>query len=133
LRYTGHLYFDAFFDVLGEDKGEERLLFGGEFLVDEGGGVAGAVFAGFGRDGVGDVGEDVEEIAVFGVDDLLHFEHLIAGETPAGEAFEEFGAGGGIAPEGAEFVFVLEEFRESAEQEFHELAGGHGGTVWVPE
>ena len=60
----------------------------GEFLVGERGGAACPILAGFGRDGLGDVGEDVEEVAVFGVDDLLHFDHLVASEALAGEAFE---------------------------------------------
>ena len=59
-EFFGGEFVDAFLDVLGEDEGEKGLLFGGEFLVDERGGAACAVLASFGRDGVGDMGEDIE-------------------------------------------------------------------------
>ncbi len=80
-------------------------------------GAGGALFAGKRGQGVGDVGQNVEQIALFGVDDFLHLRHLIVAETFLGQAFQEFSARVGGAPERAEFGFVFEKLGELAEEQ----------------
>ncbi len=126
-------FVDSDFYVLGEDEVDEDLLFVVEVDGDAGLGAGGAFLSGEGGKGVGDVGEDVEEIGFFGVDDLLHFRELVVAEAFFGEAFEEFFAGVGGAPERAELFFAGEEFGEVAEEHGHELLCGHGGAVGMPE
>ena len=106
---------------MSQDEVEEGLLLVVEFGVDVNAGVRCSDFAGDGGEGVGDVSEDVEEIAFVGVDDPLHFGELIVAEAFGGEGFQQLGSCVRGAPEGSEFGFVVEEFREFAEQHFHEL------------
>ena len=95
--------------------------------------VGGPLLAGKSGEGIGDMGEHVEEVAFFGVDNLLHFGELVVAEALIGKAFRSFHAGVGSAPEGAEFGFVLEEIGQLAEEHFHELLRGHGRAVGMPE
>ena len=71
---------DEVADVFGEDEIEEGLEFG--VVGGEGGfGVVGALLAGEGREGEGDVGEDVVEVGFFGVDHAIDFAELFAAVT----------------------------------------------------
>ena len=96
-------------------------------------GAAGAFLAGERRQRVGDVGEHVEQIALLGVDDLLHLGHLLRAEALFGQALQQFCPRVRCAPEGAQFGFVLEKLGQLAEEHFHELLRGHGRAVGMPE
>ena len=106
---------------MSQDEVKEGLLPVVEFGMNVNACVCGSDFAGDRREGVGDVGEDVEEVAFVGVDDALHFRELIVAEAFGGEGFEEFGSGVRGAPDGSQFGFVVEELRQFTEQHFHEL------------
>src|ERR1035437_852324 len=54
-------------------------------------------------------------------------------EALLGESHQEFLPGIGDAPQGAQLGLVFEEFWQFAEQRLHELLGGHGRAVRVPE
>lgn len=56
-----------------KDEVEEGPLFLAEMGADVYFGFGCTDFPGYGRESVGNVGQDVEEIAFFGVDDPLHF------------------------------------------------------------
>ena len=88
-EFFGVEFFDTQFDVLGEDEIEEDLLFGAEGLVNFGFGQFGTLTASDGRGFEGDVGENIEEVAFFGVDDLLHLGELVVAEAFFGEAGEK--------------------------------------------
>ena len=88
-EFFGIEFFDANFDVLGEDEVEEGLLFGAEGFVDFGASQFGTLTARDGRGFESDVGEDVKEVAVFGVDDLLHLSELVVAESFFSEASEK--------------------------------------------
>ena len=126
-------FFHPLADIMRQDKSKERALLGVEFGIDMNPCVRCSDFAGHRRQGVGDVGEDVEEVAFVGVDDALHFDQLIMAETFSGEGFKQLGAGVRGAPDGSQFGFVVEEFREFAEQHFHELLRRHRRAVGMPE
>ena len=70
---------------------------------------------------VGDVSQHVEEIALLGVDDLLHLGQLLAAKSFLGKTLQEFLPCIRRAPDGAEFGLVLEKLRQLAEEQFHEL------------
>lgn len=126
-------FFDAHGDVVGEDKVEEYLLLGAEPGVDIDAGMGGADFAGLRGHGVGDVGQNVKEVAVLGIDDFLHLSQLVFAEAFFRQSGQKTGTGVRGAPDGAKFFFVVEELREFAEEKFHELLGGHGSAVRMPE
>lgn len=112
---------------------QEGLLLAGVVGGDCGLSPRGALLARERRFGIRDVGEDVEEVALFGIDDPLHFGELLVAEALFGQAGQQLLSGVGNAPEGAQFVFVLEEVRQLAEEQLHELLGRHGCAVRVPE
>ena len=80
-------------------------------------GARGALLAGLGRERVGDVGEHVEEVALLGVDDLLHLGELLAAEALLGEPLQQLLARLRLAPQGAQLGLVGEEVRQLAEQQ----------------
>ena len=69
-------------------------------------GARGALLAGLGRERVGDVREHVEEVALLGVDDLLHLGELLAAEALLGEALQQLLARLRLAPQGAQLGLV---------------------------
>lgn len=71
--------------VVLEDEVEEQALFGVERRVDVHLRARGPHLARDGRSRVGHVREHVEEVALLGVDDLLHLGQLLAAETSFGE------------------------------------------------
>ena len=74
--------------VMSQDEGEECPLLVVEFGIDVNGGIRCSDFAGDCRQGLGDVSENVEQIAFVGVDDALHFGQLVVAEAFGGERFE---------------------------------------------
>ena len=90
---------DAFSDLVGEDEFEERLLLLVEVNADGGTGDGGSLFSGDWWQRPGDVGEDIEEVALFGVDDLLHFRELFVAEAFFRQSFQQFLACIGGAPD----------------------------------
>ena len=79
------------------------------------------------------MGQHVEEVALLGVDDLLHLGQLVAAEALLGQPCKQLLARVGRAPDGAQLGFVLEELRQLAEEHFHELLRGHRRAVGMPE
>ena len=79
------------------------------------------------------MGQHVEEVALLGIDDLLHLGQLVAAKAFLGESLQKLLARVGDAPNGAEFGFVFEELGQLAEEHFHELLRGHRRAVGVPE
>jgi len=130
---VGLEFTDTLVDVLGQDEVEERLLLVvvvGEdqvLVFDD------TVLASDGSQGEGDVGENVEEIAVLGTDEFPDLGELLGGVSLFGEALEELGAGVGMAPDFAELVFVAEKVGEIPKELLEELLGGQGRPVWSPE
>jgi len=49
------------------------------------------------------------------------------------QAFQQFLASIGDAPEGTQFGFIREELRQFAVQHFHELLRRHRGSAGMPE
>src|SRR5471032_3038937 len=96
-------------------------------------GHGGTVLTGERRQGVGDMRQHVEEVALLGVDYFFHLGHLVSPEAFFGQPLHKFGACIGSAPEGTQLGFVLEELRQPSEKHFHELVCGHGCAVRVPE
>ena len=94
---------------MGQDEIKENLLFAVEAGADLNFGLRGPLFPGQRRQCVGDVGQHVEEVALLGINDLLHFRHLLFAETFLGQTLQQLGAGIGGAPEGAELGLILEE------------------------
>ena len=80
-------------------------------------GLGGPFLAGERRQGVGHVGQHVEEVALLGVDDLLHLGQLVAAEALLGEALQQLPARVRRAPEGAQLGLVLEELGQLAEEQ----------------
>jgi hypothetical protein len=76
-EFGGVAFVDTVADVFGEDEIREGLEFG--VVGSEGGfGVVGALLAGEGREGEGNVGEDSVEVGFFGVDHAFDFVALFA-------------------------------------------------------
>src|ERR1035441_805425 len=61
--------------------------------------------------------------------DLLHLGHLFPAEAFLRQPFEQPGARIGIAPQGAQLVFVFEELRQFAEQHLQELLRRHRSAI----
>ena len=112
---------------------EEGLLLVVEVCADLGLRLSCPILARERRNRIGHVGEYVEQVAVFGIDDLLHFGQLLMAKSTLGKPLQKLGAGVRRTPQRAQFIFVLEEFRQLAEQHFQELLRGHRGAVRVPE
>ena len=81
-------FFHALADVMSQDEGEECPLLVVECGFDVNCGVCSSHLAGDGGECVGDVSEDVEQVAFVGVDDALHFGELFLAETFGGESFK---------------------------------------------
>ena len=96
-------------------------------------GVGGALLSRKRRECVGDVGEHIEEVALFRVDDFLHLGELRAADALIREALEQLLARVRGAPQPAEFRFVLEEIGQLAEEHLHELPHGHRRAIGMPE
>src|SRR5262245_32501242 len=79
------------------------------------------------------MGENVEQVTLFGVDNLLHRGQLLPADTLFGETLQELLPGLRHTPEGTQFRLVLEKFREFSKQQFHELLRRHRCPVRVPE
>ena len=126
-------FLDTLGDVVLKNKIEKHLLLGAKTGVDIDHCVGGADFAGEGGFGVGDMGQQIKKIAVFGIDDLLHFGQLFVPETCLSETFEQAVARCGSAPDCAEFVFAGEELRQPAEELLEELLRGHRRAIRMPE
>jgi hypothetical protein len=75
---------------------------------------------------ISDMGEHVEQVAVFRVDNLLHLGELVVAEAFLGQVLAAaFLRVSGALQNGAQFFFVLEEVGQFAEEHFHELLRGH--------
>jgi hypothetical protein len=124
---------DADGDVLVQHEVEERLL--GAVVLGEDAVLAGGdPIASRNRlGGVGNVGQHIVEVAVFGIDEAADFGELLVAVTAFGESFEEGLTGVGLAPELAQFGFVFEEVGDVAEELGDELGGGDGFAVGTPE
>ena len=61
------------------------------------------------------MGQDIEQIAFLGANDLLHFGELILAEAFLGKTCQQLAARVWRAPDGAQLVFVTEKFRQPAE------------------
>ena len=81
-------FLHSFADVMSQHEVEESSLLFVELGIDVYPGIRCSSFASDRGEGVGDVGEDVEEVAFVGVDDALHFGQLIVAEAFGGECFE---------------------------------------------
>ena len=90
--------FHPYVDVVRQDEIEEDLLLAVEVRGDLHLGLARTLFPTEGWQGVGDVGENVEEIAFLGVDDLLHLGQLVGTEAFFSEPMQQLGSGVGRAP-----------------------------------
>ena len=85
------------------------------------------------RQRIGHIGEHVEEVALLGVNQLLHRHQFVVAEILVGQAVQEFRPRVGRAPEDAEFGFALEEIRQLAKEQLHELLRAHRRAVGMPE
>ncbi len=65
--------------------------------------------------GVGDVGEHIEEVALFRVDNFLHLGEMRAADALLRQTLQQLLARVRGAPQPAEFRFVLEEIGQLAE------------------
>ena len=119
--------------VVRQHEVEEDLLLAVEVGADDHLGLCSALLAGERREGVGDMGQHVEEVALLGVDDLLHLGQLLAAEAFLGEPLQELRPRVGRAPERAQFGLVLEELGQLAEEHLHELLRRHRRAVGMPE
>ena len=81
-------FFDADLHIMRQHEIEEDLLLAVEVGADLDLGLRGPFLAGQRRQRVGDVRQHVEEVALFGVDDLLHLRHLIPAEAFFGQALQ---------------------------------------------
>lgn len=70
---------------------------------------------------------------MLGVDQFADFGQGFDAIALVFQAFEQLLAGVRAPPEGAEFVFVLEQRGQIAVQTLDELGGGNGGAVGAPE
>ncbi len=118
---------------MGEDKVEECLLLGVEIGIDIHPCMVRALGPRDRRRVVGDVGQHVEQVALLGLNELLHRHQLLVAEILVSQTLEQFCPRVGGAPEGAEFGFALEEVGQLAEEQFHELLCRHWRAVRVPE
>ena len=71
---------------------EERLLLAVEVGADADLGLGGPLLAGERRQGIGHMGQHVEQVALLGVDDLLHLGQLLAAEALLGKPLQELRA-----------------------------------------
>ena len=91
--------FDAIADIVGKDEIKESLLLDGEVCVDGDACGGGAVIAGDWLLGISDASEDIEEVAVLGVNQALHLGQLLRAKALLSEPFEQLYASCGITPE----------------------------------
>ena len=126
-------FLDTDGNVMLEDEIEEALLLGVETGRDVNLRIRSSDFSGDSRQGVGNMGQHIEEVALLGVDDFLHLGELVVAEAFFGKSLQQFSARVGGAPDGTEFGFVLEELGKFAEKHLHELLCGYGRAVRVPE
>ena len=96
-------------------------------------GLGGPLLAGERRQRIGDVGQHVEEVALLGVDDLLHLGQLLPPKPFSASPCKQLLARVRRAPEGAQFGLVLEELGQLAEEHLHELLRRHRRAVGMPE
>ena len=102
--------------VMGQDELDTLLLLRREQRSDRPPRPLGAFGAGDRRGFEGDVGEDVEDVGLLGVDHPLHLGELLAPEALLRQAVEEIPSRLGVAPQGSQFVLVLEERGDLAEE-----------------
>jgi hypothetical protein len=62
------------------------------------------------------VGQHIEQVALLGIDDLLHLGHLLTAEPLLGESLQEFGACVGRAPQFPKFGLTVEKLRQLSEE-----------------
>ena len=101
---------------MGEYEAKEDLQICGEMLSNDDPGFCCPFFPGEWRQGIGDMGQNVEQITLFRIDDSLHFREMVSSETFFGEAFQQLSARVGTTPDGSQFFFVLEELRQLAKR-----------------
>ena len=75
-----------------------------------------ALGAGDRRQGEGDVGQHVEQVALLGVDQAADDGELVGAIALVGQALQQRLARVGLAPEPAQLVLVLEQLGQRAEQ-----------------
>ena len=80
-------FLDANGHVVLKHKVQERLLLGAEFRADLTPRALGSYLAGAWRHRVGNVGQDIEQVALFCIDDLLHLGQLLVAKALVGESF----------------------------------------------
>ena len=90
---------DTSTDILVEHKVQEFLLFALVLREDSGFAIANTIAATDGGDRVSDVGENVVEVAVFGINEAADFDKLLVAIAPFGQTFQESFASVRTAPE----------------------------------
>jgi len=124
---------NARMDVMGQDKVEEGPLLGVEVGIDIHPRPGGPGRPRQRGQRIGDVRQDIEQVALLRVYDLLHLGQLGAAETFFRKPLQQLRARIRRAPEIAQLRFALEEIGQLAEEPLHELPGGHGRAVRMPE
>ena len=89
-EFLGGQFIDADRDVVRKHEGEEDALPGVEVSGDFYFGDFGPSLARQWRQGIGDMGQHIEKIALLCIDNFLHFAQLIWAEPFFGETCEEF-------------------------------------------
>jgi len=85
--------------VVGQDEFQEGLLLAVEAFTDGHSCPSSALFSCERRERIGDVREHVEEVALLGVDNFLHFRELVVPETFFRKTVQEFFASIGRTPQ----------------------------------
>ena len=119
--------------VLGEHEIDKTALLVINIMRQCVPGVIGARRARQRRPRPGHVGEHIEQIAVFGLDEFLHLRQRLAAEALLGQSIQQCLTRRRIAPEFTQVRFVAEEVRQHPEQALKELCGGHWLAVRAPE